>query len=485
MTDHERLLTAAETLLEILEDDEEVAYAEVGAVTADRTDVTVTHRGISNATPVSEAGVWCRAFADGGAEYRYTTELDEDSLEEHAEKVVRAASNLAQSQPASYDPASTVQATHPGWAGADSVTETSAEEAAEQLLTARDAALDDVDPERLRLGYRSHRFERDLLTTTGTTLHTVRDGDELELVLQLADAPKLRRHRGSTAGSEALSDAEELLSAAVTDASEHAAAATEQPDARSATVALAPRAAGRLVHHLSHYLETDTRYAGLSPLSPGDQVTSADLTVEDTVHAGSWAALAFDGEGRPTSPTTVVEDGVVSSCLHTTATAIDEGAFPAGNAVPSLDPEKPPRIHARHLDVEPGAAEDVSEGADLVVERLGQPSYVDELEGRQRAGWAPASELYTKDLDEMTTDREKVGEVRVPVREGWLLEDGDRVASVEGIELALSLGSWESLSAIGRHRETVTGVCEKHKSALPWAVTTPGLRLEAALRARA
>jgi TldD protein len=93
-------------------------------------------------------------------------------------------------------------------------------------------------------------------------------------------------------------------------------------------------AAGVFIHEaVGHALEADN--ADDPPgaaLRAGGRVTRAPLTVIDDPSAGwSWATQERDDEGIPGEPTTLVEDGVVSGLLHTTATAVAAAARPRGN----------------------------------------------------------------------------------------------------------------------------------------------------------
>jgi TldD protein len=184
---------------------------------------------------------------------------------------------------------------------------------------------------------------------------------------------------------------------------------------------------------------------------------------------------------------TLVEDGVVRNRLHDTASAIAEEAFPAGNLVPSLGFDQPPRVHARHLDVAPGRAtpEELRDGADLAVERVGSPRVVNEATRTKRTSAMPPSVLYARDIEEMTPSEfdDEAGDqrLRFPVDEGYLLGDGDRVARIPDATVEIALSDFENLSALGATAETVTGTCTKHKSTLPYAVTAPGVRLPARL----
>ena len=222
---------------------------------------------------------------------------------------------------------------------------------------------------------------------------------------------------------------------------------------------------------------------GLSPYSVGDEIGPAALRIEDTIHAGSWAALGYDAELRPTTPVNLVEDGTVTGLLHNTASAAENETYPHGNAVPSLGFEQPPRIHARHLEVAPGdtTRADLRAGADVLVERFDEPWLRDEFERVQRSGTMPASVLYAKHLERKTEERPDRGCAELPIAEGYRLSDGARAGRVTGVSLEYEPSTLHGVTALGAARDTVTGVSEKHKSRLPYAVTAPGVRLEGRL----
>jgi TldD protein len=292
------------------------------------------------------------------------------------------------------------------------------------------------------------------------------------------------RHAGSTEGAAFLDEMGDAFEAAAADARALSNADPVDAPTGETTVALSPEAAGQLFHFVSHYLETDTCYMGMSPYAVGDRIGPEDLEIEDAVHAGSWGARAYDAEVKPATPTRLVSDGRIERLLHNTTTAAEEGAYPAGNSVPSLGFSEPPRIHARHLEVGAGDADadGVREGADVYVERFREPWFRDEFERVQRKGLFPASALYAKDIDRKSEDRPDCGSAEFPVAEGYRLDGGARSGRVDGLAVEYTPEVLETVSRIGDVRETVTGVCEKHKSRLPFAVTAPGVRLEAPVR---
>jgi TldD protein len=478
----ESVLDAMDWLLDSFESDDAVSYAEVGGVYQEKTDLVVTDDGPRNATEFTETGVWLRVFADGAADYRYTNTLDEESLRDVADRAIRSGTVLAQEEPGRFDAYTTHRATHGGWANEGIHTRTLDEKTA--AIEAGLAAADDLDCDRQWANYKDARIEESVGTTTDSIVRTTLDRAQVNFSLSLADGPKVSRHAGSTEGAAFLDEVGDAFDAAVADARSLSSADPVDAATGETTVALSPRAAGQLFHFVSHYLETDTCYMGMSPYAVGDRIGPEGLDVEDTVHAGSWAARAYDAEVKPTTPTRLVSDGRIERLLHNTTTAAEEEAYPAGNSVPSLGFTEPPRIHARHLEVAAGDADTAAlrEGADVYVERFREPWFSDESERVQRDGTFPASALYAKDVDRKSEDRPDCGSAEFPIAEGYRLEGGERAGRVDGLAVDYTPDVLRTVSQFGAARETVTGVCEKHKSRLPFAVTAPGVRLEAPVR---
>lgn len=488
MDDLDTVIDASEAVLSKLASNAEVAYAEVGGVRRWVTDAVVTADRVRSANDLTDSGVWWRVFVDGSADYRYLSTLEETHLDELLARSIRSATLLDQRSPARYDRGTVHRAVHPGWAIGSPLDAQSADEKAEQVRTALVGALDDRI-ERARVPYRDERIEMVLLTTLGTTLNTTLERVSVEPTVVPVDGPKHRLHAGSTTGTaflRTLPDCFEELS----NRAETAADLPETPlDATGRRdVVFGPEAAAELFHQLSHYLEIDSVYLGSSPYSVGDRIGPPSLSIEDTVRAGSWAALAFDAEGRPTQPVSLVTDGTVTDYLYDTSAAIEENAFPAGNVVPSLGFEQPPRVHARHLDIAPGSAtvDELRDGADVYVERVGRPHLVNEATRTKRASGMPGSTLYAKDVQEMTPsefDTEATTQrIRLPVTHGYTLRAGERIARLVDTTIEFSLADFESLTAVGGRRDTLTGTCTKHGSTLPFAVTAPAIRLSVRLR---
>jgi TldD protein len=480
MTDgRENVLDAMNWLLDTLESESAVSYAEVGSVYQEKTDLVVTGEGPRDTTEFTETGVWLRVFADGAADYRYTNALDEESLRDVADRAIRSGEVLAQEEPGRFDAYTTHRGTHGGWATEGIHTRTIDEKTA--AIEAGLAAADDVDLDRQWVNYTDAHIEEAVGTTTGSAVRTTVDRASVDLSLSLADGPKVSRHAGSTEGAAFLDEISDTFEAAAADARSLSNAESVDAPTGETTVALSPTAAGQLFHFVSHYFETDTCYMGMSPYEVGDQIGPENLDIEDTVHAGSWSARAYDTEVKPTTPTRLISNGCIERRLHNTTTAAEEDTYPAGNSVPSLGFTEPPRIHARHLEVGAGDADAAAlrEDADVYVERFKEPWFLDEFERVQRKGVFPASALYAKDIDRKSQDRPDCGSAEFPMAEAYRLDDGERVGRVDGLAMTYTPDVLHTVSRIGAARETVTGVCEKHKSRLPFTVTAPGVRLEA------
>jgi TldD protein len=475
-------IAAMEWLLDRFEDDDDVAYAEVGAISQTKTDIVVTEEGPRNELEFDETGVWCRIFANGAADYRYTTNLDEETLADVADRAVRGGKFLAQADPARFDQLTTHRAVHDGWA-ADRIDKVPLETKRETIEDSLSAA-SDLDLERQWVNYADTHFVETASTTTGSTVRTTLDRASVEFTFAVQDGPTIRRHAGSTRGAAFLDELPDVFESAAADAQTLTRAATTNAPTGEATVVLSPQAAGQLFAFVSRYLEADMVEMGLSPYNIGDELGPESLSIEDTIHAGSWAARGYDAELRPTTPIQLVENGTVTRYLHNTATGAEVDELPAGNAVHSLGFGQPPRIHSRHLEVAPGdtGRATLHDGADVLVERFDEPWLRDEFERVQRSGVMPASALYARDIDRKVNDRPDRGCAKFPIAEGYGLQNGERADRIEGLSLVYDPSTLSNVTAIGCIRETITGVDEKHKSQIPYAATAPGVRFRATLR---
>jgi TldD protein len=475
------VLDAIDRALDRLEANDDVAYAEVGGVYQEKSDAVVTEDGVRNSLSFPETGLWLRVFANGAADYRYTTTLTDEALDDEIDRAVRGGKYLAQETPARVDTESIHRGVHDGWATAG-VHEWNLDEKLDRLTAAFEDATDGVELERARLNYTDAHVEQSVVTTTGSSVRTVLDRAAVRTVVQPVDAPKIQRHYGTTRGLGFFDGLGDHFADVAESAARMRAADVTTPVGEY-DVVLAPRAAGQLLAFVSRYLERDVAYQGLSPYEVGQRIATGGLTIEDAVHAGSWAAVAYDAECRPTHPVTLVQDGTVENFLHNTVSAAAEDVVPSGNAVPSVGFDSPPRIHARHLDVASGdrTTDNLESNAAVYVADFGEPWHDEEFERVQRAGVMPPSVQYAKTVDEKTIDFDDVGCARLPVAEGYRLENGERTRRLDGVALAYEPSTLERIAGIGRERTTITGVDEKHKSHLPYAVTAPALALRASL----
>jgi len=485
----EAVVDAAEFLLSDLMDRDEVAHAEIGGVTADCSDAVVTTEGIRSTTSFTTTGVWWRLFADGAADYRFSASLEEEHLREIIDRSIRSATLLGQEQPARFDPETVHRATHPGW-GDGSLADQSVDEAADDIYDALGIALDGLEVDRARVEYTTRAEQAVILTTTGTTLRTTLERASARGTIAPAAGGKVQGHHGETTGAAFLDSVPEHLDSLAQRARRVAAyEPSSAPEGRNSVV-FAPPAAAALVAAFSAYLELDTAYIGSSPFEPGDRFGPAGLTIEDSIRPGSWAACAFDAEGRPAHPTTLVDDGVVNTLAADTAGAAAEETHPSGNVIPSLGWEEPPRIHARHLNVTGGntSQERLRGEATVAIDRVGPPEFVNEATRTKRESGMPPSTPYAEDIAAQTPsgfDNEATEQqIRFPVQEGYRLEDGERAARLTGADIVLDIADLQAIEAMSATRSTATGTHEKHGSTVPWAATAPGMLITAQLTDR-
>ncbi len=483
MDEIDEVAAAVDTVATALETDAAVAHAEVGGFVRDRTEVILTHETTRSTHSFLDTGVWCRVLADGASGYRQTTRLDGESLEQLAETTVRSARQLGQERPEQYDPETAHRATHGGWA-ANPLSSIDPEDIAGRLADARDDACDDVTLDRARLEYTGEHLTSMLATTTDSLLTTTLDRAKADLSLSLGDAT-VRRRVGSTDGST-IDRVPELFEGAIDDAARLDAHDASSVESSRRTIVLGPSAAGQLVAAIVESFEADVALSGLTPFELGDRIAPPSISIADGIEAGSWAARAFDAEGRPTTPVQLVDDGIARNYLHSVSSASILDGPVAGSLVPSIGFETAPRIHARHLDVAAGdrTLEELLADADAYVERFRGPWKREGLLRKLRSGWAPPGVNYTPQLAEQIDDEEIErwrGQRSLPIAEGYRIDDGEFVGRLEDVTYEFTFDDLPSIDGIGASTETISGVAEKHKSQLPYAVSAPAIRLSGRL----
>lgn len=472
------VVDAKEYLLDYFQKHEDVAYAEIGGVSRQQTHIGVRGTTLSECVEDEKTGIWCRAFANGSAGYRFVTDLDTDSLEETAEKVILSGKHLGQNVTSRYDDTTLHRAVHDGWHDERSISDVDLETKRNEIKSALEEGVRNLD--RYRLYYDDEATEMVLSTTTGSTVRTGLDRVSVETT-GVQDGVKIREHHGSTSATGLLDELQERTREFVAEVEGVSSAPETPPADGEQTVVLGPQAAGRLFHVLSHYFEMDMVYQGSSPFTVGDRIGPDELKIEDTVHPGSWGARAYDAEARPTQPISIVSDGVVRNFLHSTTTAAMADTFPSGSVIPSLEYERPPRIHARHLDIAPGTDTEagLKEDADLYVERLGPTTYENEATSAKRSSTMPPTAAYAKNIDEQTpeefSDESTSQRISFPIMTGRDLETSESRVTSGSIELSPS--ELREIEAIGKRRESFTDTCTKHRSQLPIEVHAPAIKL--------
>jgi len=139
-----------------------------------------------------------------------------------------------------------------------------------------------------------------------------------------------------------------------------------------------PRVGGSLVGHLLGAISGSAiaRKASFLLGREGEQVFAAGVTIRDDPHRPrSLRSRPFDGEGLPTAPRALVEDGRLTGWLMDSAAARQLGREPTGHA--SRGHGGAPGVSAGNVWIEPGectVAELIADIADgvLVTELIGQ-----------------------------------------------------------------------------------------------------------------
>lgn len=276
-------IDAADELLSYLERDSDVVYAETGGVFRRRRTATLDTTRSNTETDAETTGVWCRAFANGSAGYRFTPVLTTESLQDTANRVTRSAKNLAQDTPSSYDYGTMHRASHPGWnSDAKSFEDVDPIERLQEATS----PLESTEYERLRLSYKRDRLDISVLTTTDSAIQTTLDRGQVTASVTPPTGPKLQTHVGTTTGSGVLDRVESEIES-LADSIERRATipvADDRPTGEQ-TVVFSPNAAGQLIHHCSQFFEMDTAYAGAMPFEHGEQIGPPELSIHDTVPA--------------------------------------------------------------------------------------------------------------------------------------------------------------------------------------------------------
>jgi TldD protein len=484
----EDVVSEAEKLVETLKTDDHVAYAEAGAIFRDTATVLTVGATVERSSEISESGVWCRVFADGAAGYRYTADIDHVS--NIGTLARKRAQVLGQSAAAQYDTTTAHRGTHTGWATDGRNTDTDLD-AKIETIRAKSGRFRDCGATRIH--YKDVSRDDIILTTTGGAIRTSIDRNWVDIRSSVGtkdgNSINIRQQSGNTLGFQNSGD--DLIDSTVDKISEQKARMSRYRTADppgAETVVLSGSVAGQLFHEFSRYLEMDTVYFGSSAVEVGDTVTSELITIDDTIKPGDWAAIAFDAEGRATSPLRLVSNGVVKNRLHSAATALAEGEQPGGHFIFSTNPESPPRIHSRHLDIKSGSTpeEEMLVGGDVYIKSVGAPALTNEATETKQSSKMPPSALYARDIADQTpedySNEATEQSIHLPVTEGYVLEGGEKTRLLSDASLIVSLEDLKTISEVGISRSTVSGTDQKNNSRIPFSAMSPAIALDAELR---
>ncbi|QMW24327.1 TldD/PmbA family protein [Sandaracinobacteroides saxicola] len=148
-------------------------------------------------------------------------------------------------------------------------------------------------------------------------------------------------------------------------------------DSAAMPVVFDPRVAGSLLGHLIGAITGSAIARKTSFLldAEGTQVFATNVRILDDPHwRRGLASRAFDGEGLPTAPTTIIENGILTSYLIDSASARQLGRAPTGHASRGIS--GPPSAGVTNLFLGAGSETPASLMADI---KLGL--YVTELIG--------------------------------------------------------------------------------------------------------
>jgi TldD protein len=299
----ENIVDDIESLIEKLQNDNEVAYAEVGAIFRDKSIISSAGDDIKRCSEISDSGVWCRVFADGAAGYRYIQ--DPESVSRIGSLALKRAQVLGQSTPAHYDTITAHEGSHTGWVTNKRNTDVDIDKKANAVRRGIERL---EDPQNTRIYYEDVSRDDIRLTTTGGRIRTSIDRNWIDIrgSVDTQDGVqiKINQQAGSTLGFK--DSADDLIDTTTRKLSEQRSRLsnhTTVSESGAKTATLSSSVAGQLFHQLSRYLEMDTIYFGSSLADIGDKITSSLICINDTVEPGNWAAIGFDGEGKLASPT--------------------------------------------------------------------------------------------------------------------------------------------------------------------------------------
>lgn len=202
---------------------------------------------------------------------------------------------------------------------------------------------------------------------------------------------------------------------------------------------LPPETASSLFGFLAGMVNADLAQKGKTFFKDklGEPVASERVTViDDGKLPGGLASCSFDGEGVPTSTTTVIEAGTLKSFLFNAYAAKKGGTRSTGNAVRG-GYRGSPGISPTNFYVRPGDM-----GPDEIISGLSEALYVTDLQGLHAAVNTTTGDLSIPAKGIMI----RGGEMAEPVQN--LIIGGNLIGLLRGIEAVGSDLAWSSASGM-------------------------------------
>lgn len=303
-------------------------------------------------------GVGIRVVDQHRIGYAHTSDLSDDALV-HTLEQARANARATSPDEANVlpQPASTKPIDSLWEPGADEVPTERKVELALQLEAAARAADDAITGVRVA-AYGDRMAEAVIASTTGVR-GRYRRSDAYAIVDALAERD------GSSTSAFGLSAARHPEDVDVEEAAGEAARRAvrllggRQPESGPLPVVLAPDVTASLLGILGSALSAEAVQRGRSLFADriGQRLAPDHVTlVDDGRLSGGFASAPWDGEGVPTSRTTLVEGGLLRGFLHNTQSAQRDHTTSTGNANrPSH--QGPPGLGTTNLFLEPGSTD--------------------------------------------------------------------------------------------------------------------------------
>ena len=285
------------------------------------------------------AGVGIRALVNGAWGFASTSKLDKKTLKETSSDAISAANNLSSSMSERIvlAPIKSIAGTYSNL-GKDHLSNHSFEERV-QLALELDQLMQDIDNRikgavTLLEVVSNHRF---ILNTDGTDVELQDSRPQFIVRAVASEGGKMMPHllgRGIAGGWEVFNW--DSISSLAQHAVDTAIKLLKAPLAKGGKhpVLMEPAVVGIICHEaIGHTVEADLVAAGSAANGKiGEKVASEYVTMIDSGEEEQGAGwLAVDDAGVKTRKTTIIENGVLKSYLHSRSSAFEFGTEPTGN----------------------------------------------------------------------------------------------------------------------------------------------------------